>query len=127
VGIFNNSLLTLDRVLVSSNVGRANGPVGAAQGGGIWNGVELSGPPVQLALDHTLVIRNSLAGSHGIKLQGGGLFTMFPVALRHSLITLNRPGQCFGCARPAPSPSSHKITSRHDRHPWQPEPVLSGR
>jgi hypothetical protein len=70
-----------------------------AQGGGIWNGADFTGPPVQLALEHTTVTRNSLTGSHGIKVQGGGLFSAPPatVVLRDSLITLNIPDQCSGC------------------------------
>ena len=41
-GIFNNSLLDLRRVQVSGNVGKATLRPAAAEGGGIWNGVELS-------------------------------------------------------------------------------------
>ena len=42
---------------------------------------------------------DSLAGSHGIKVKGGGLFSAPPatVVLRNSLITLNVPDQCSGC------------------------------
>ena len=51
-GIFNNSLLDLRRVQVNDNSGTTTGLTGAAQGGGIWNGVELSGPPVTLTLEN---------------------------------------------------------------------------
>jgi hypothetical protein len=110
-GVFNDSLLDLDGVAVSGNTGQAIGPTGVAQGAGIWNGTDVSGPPVQLTLDNTVVTRNSLTGSPGITLQGGGLFTELPVTLRHSLIALNRPDQCFGCASPA------SICSRLSRLP----------
>ena len=98
-GVFNDGLLTLVNVTVSGNSGTATGPSGAAQGGGIWNGTDITGPPVQLTLQHTTVTRNSVAGSHGIKVQGGGLFSAPPatVILRDSLITLNTPDQCSGC------------------------------
>jgi hypothetical protein len=96
-GIFNDSLLDLDGVQVSGNSGKATGPSGVAQGAGIWNGTDISGPPVQLALDHTAVTRNSLSGSPGITVQGGGLFTALPVTLTHSVIAGNIPDQCFGC------------------------------
>jgi hypothetical protein len=43
------------------------------------------------------VTRNSLSGSPGITVQGGGLFTTLPVTLRHSVIAGNTPDQCFGC------------------------------
>jgi hypothetical protein len=97
-GVFNNSLLTLDGVTVSGNVGRANGNGGFAQGGGIWNGVDLSGPPVALSLEHTAVVGNALLGSPGIDSQGGGLYTTSPVTLDHTVIAANRPDQCVGCS-----------------------------
>ena len=77
-------------------MGTATGPGGAAQGGGIWNGVDVSGPPVRLTLARTAVTRNSLSGSPGISVQGGGLFTTLPATLTDSLITGNIPDQCFG-------------------------------
>jgi hypothetical protein len=45
------------------------------------------------------VTHNSVAGSHGITVQGGGLYSALPatVTLRDSLITLNSPDQCSGC------------------------------
>jgi len=99
VGVFNGGLLTLVNVTVSGNSGRATGPSGAAQGGGIWNSTDITGPPVQLTLQHTTVTHNSVAGSHGITAQGGGLFSAPPatVVLRDSLITQNVPDQCSGC------------------------------
>ena len=50
-GVYNNSLLDLRNDAVSHNAGKAVAPSGAAQGGGIWNGVLLTGPPVELTLD----------------------------------------------------------------------------
>ncbi len=97
-GVFNNSLLLMHDVLVGSNVARADGPSGVAQGGGIWNGVDLSGPPVQLTLDHSSLTRNVLSGGPGITAQGGGLFTNTPVTLTKTQIALNRPDQCVGCS-----------------------------
>jgi hypothetical protein len=96
-GIFSNSLLDLQSDQVSDNIGKANGPTGASEGGGIWNGIELSGPPVTLTLENTIVTRNTLTGSAGITLRGGGLFTNQPVTLTQSLIVHNAPDQCFGC------------------------------
>jgi Right handed beta helix region len=97
VGIFNNSLLDLRHVQVDNNSANATGLSGEAQGGGIWNGVQLSGPPVTLTLEGTSVTRNALTGSAGIDLAGGGLFTTEPVTLTHSLIARNAPDQCSGC------------------------------
>ena len=96
-GVFTNSLLTLDHVLVSANVAKAQGPAGEAQGGGIWNGIELSGPPVELTLDHTTITHNGATGGAGVTVQGGGLYTNQPVTQSHSAIALNAPDQCFGC------------------------------
>ena len=109
VGVLNNSLLDLSGVRISGNHGRATGPAGLAQGGGIWNGVLLSGPPVTLTLAHTAVTRNSVTGSKRIKVHGGGLFTTSPVTLRQSVIARNRPGQCFGCTSSASSPQNGKL------------------
>jgi hypothetical protein len=96
-GIFNNSLLDLRHVLVTGNSALASGLSGEAQGGGIWNGIQLSGPPVTLTLEGSVVIRNALTGSAGIALAGGGLFTTELVTLAHSLIAHNSPDQCSGC------------------------------
>jgi hypothetical protein len=96
-GIYNNSLLALRNSRVSDNTGVAKGASGEAQGGGIWNGIELSGPPVTLTLQNTDVVRNSLSASAGLTVQGGGLFTSEPVTLNHSTIAHNSPDQCFGC------------------------------
>jgi hypothetical protein len=97
-GIFNNSLLELRRVVVSDNVAKALGPDGVAEGGGIWNGVALSGPPVTLTLTDSLITRNALLGSPGIERHGGGLFTTEPVTLTRTKIAGNAPDQCFGCS-----------------------------
>lgn len=99
IGVFNGGLLTLIDNTVSGNAGTATGPSGVAQGGGIWNGTDFTGPPVKLNLEHTAVTRNSLTGSHGITVHGGGLFSAPPatVVLRNSLITRNVPDQCSGC------------------------------
>lgn len=97
VGIFNDSLLALRRVVVRDNTGHADGPSGRAEGGGIWNGDELSGPPVELALDHVLVTHNALTGGPGIAIHGGGLFTAFPVSQTATVIARNTPDQCSGC------------------------------
>jgi hypothetical protein len=96
-GIFSNSLLDLRGDRVSDNSGTATGPAGAAEGGGIWNGIELSGPPVTLTLENTSVTHNSLTGTAGIASRGGGLFTNQPVTLTNSLIAHNAPDQCVGC------------------------------
>jgi hypothetical protein len=98
-GVFNDGLLTLTDDTVSGNSGTATGPSGTVRGGGIWHGTDLTGPPVQLTLEHTTVTRNSVAGSHGITVQGGGLYSAPPatVVLRDSLITRNVPDQCSGC------------------------------
>jgi hypothetical protein len=95
-GIMNGSLLRLLRVRVTGNAGKATGPKGVAQGGGIWNGT-FSGAPVRFELLNTSVVDNSLQASHGLKIQGGGLFTTVRVKLRQSRIVRNAPDQCAGC------------------------------
>ena len=96
-GIHNGGLLTLRNATVSDNSGSASGPDGVVQGGGIWNGTFGPNLPVQLTLADTVITHNTLTASSGITVQGGGLFTMFPVTLKNTLIAQNSPDQCFGC------------------------------
>jgi hypothetical protein len=96
-GVFNNTLLTMDHVVVSRNTGRTDGPDGTVQGGGIWNGDLITGPPVLTLVDSS-VVGNALEAGPGIPRQGGGPFTTFPFARVNTLIAGNRPDQCFGCA-----------------------------
>ncbi len=96
-GILNDGLLTVRNTTVSDNTGTGNGPRGVVQGGGIWNGSGPENVPVQLTLADTLVTHNTLTASPGITVQGGGLFTMFPVTLKNTVIAHNVPDQCYGC------------------------------
>jgi hypothetical protein len=52
---------------------------------------------VQLRLADSAVTHNTLTASLGIMLQGGGLFTTFPVTLKNSLVAQNSPDDCYGC------------------------------
>jgi hypothetical protein len=110
-GVFNNALLTLDRVQVSDNVVVGAAPSGAAEGGGIWNGVELSGPPVELTVTKSSITGNLLAPSPGIDRRGGGVFTSTPASFANTLIARNVPDQCFGCAATAAA----AVRARHPR------------
>lgn len=97
VGILNNGLLRLEHVVVTDNTGQARAAHTSAQGAGIWNGPLLSGPPVTLALHHTMVTRNHLhTRLPGVR-RGAGMFTTVPVTLDHSAIRGNTPDQCHGC------------------------------
>ncbi len=98
-GIWNAGTLQLNGTRVTGNIGRATGPSGTVQGGGIWNGLYADGgpPSAVLTLTDSLVARNSVSGSPGLTVQGGGLFTAFPVTLQHSAIVRNTPDQCYGC------------------------------
>jgi hypothetical protein len=96
-GVFNNGILTLRHVQVDGNIARVAAPHGHAQGGGIWNGVELSGPPVDLTLTHAQVEDNRLVAGTGVTRAGGGLYTTEPVTRTRTRITHNVPDQCTGC------------------------------
>ncbi len=97
-GILNGGSLELRNTPVGDNTATASGPSGIAQGGGIWNSALLDEvSTVQLTLRDSAVTHNALNGSPGITLQGGGLFTTFPVTLKDSLIATNTPDQCYGC------------------------------
>lgn len=93
------ALMTLlRRTVVSDTVGKVSAPNGLAEGGGIWNGVAVTGPPVELTLVDSLVARNTLLGGPGIQRRGGGRFTTEPVTLTRTRLAGNVPDQCFGCA-----------------------------
>lgn len=96
-GVINNSLLELQDVAIIGNTGRIHAPAGFAQGGGIWNGALLSGPPVELTLRGSVVSHNSLTTNPALDTQGGGLYTTLPVTLEHTHIAENSPDQCSGC------------------------------
>jgi len=97
-GIANIGVLTLRNTSVADNRAAASGSSGSARCCGIFNGSAPDGPPsVRLALVDSAVRRNSLTASSGITAQGGGLFTLFPVTLRNSVIAQNAPDQCYGC------------------------------
>jgi hypothetical protein len=87
----------LRHVVVAGNVGTAVAPRGVAQGAGIWNGVLLSGPPVQLFLADSAITRNRLTAHRGIVRRGAGLYATSPVTFRRTTIHGNRPDDCFGC------------------------------
>jgi hypothetical protein len=94
-GIGSFGQLTLERTVVSGNTATANGASGSLQGGGITN-FTLGGPPPQLTLTDSAVVGNRLSGSPGVTLQGGGLFTAFPITRTRTVIAGNTPDQCFG-------------------------------
>jgi hypothetical protein len=96
-GIFNDSLLALRRVDVRGNSVHADSPTGRAEGAGVWSSDELSGPPVELSADHSVIERNVATGGAGVAIKGGGLFTTFPVSLIATRIAGNAPDQCAGC------------------------------
>jgi hypothetical protein len=99
-GLTNGGALQLHDVAINDNVGTAVAASGFAQGGGIWNGQPFGpdgAPTPQLTLDDVAVIRNTVAGSAAVTLQGGGIFTTFSLGLDHSRVTMNTPDQCFGC------------------------------
>jgi hypothetical protein len=96
-GISNNGPLVLTNDRVSRNIGSADGQSGAAQGGGISNGV-FGGPTSPLTLQATAVTHNTLTGGPDVNLQGGGIYTLgFPTTLTNSIVASNRPDQCDGC------------------------------
>jgi hypothetical protein len=97
-GIVNDGLLDLNNVRVEDNHGVAHGNGGFAQGGGIWNGLLFVPPPVSLSLEDTSVTGNTLTGSVGVDLEGGGVFSDgFPVTIVHGRIENNAPDDCVGC------------------------------
>jgi hypothetical protein len=96
-GLINDGVLSLRSTEITGNSGSASAPAGAAEGGGIWNGSMFNPPPIRLTLRDTQVTHNTLGGSTGIAIAGGGLWTAFPVTAFDSLISGNAPDDCSGC------------------------------
>jgi hypothetical protein len=94
-GFSNFAVLTIRGTTFSDNTGTATGPSGSAQGGGISN-TSCCGPGTLTLLDDQL-IRNTLSGTPGITVQGGGLFTTNPVTIKDTVIANNIPDNCVGC------------------------------
>ena len=78
--------MTISDSIISDNRVTATTTTGSStlEGGGIANG-------------GVLTLRNTLTASPGITVQGGGLFTIFPVTQTDSVIAHNVPDQCYGC------------------------------
>jgi hypothetical protein len=112
-GIVNNGVLELRNDQISNNVGTATGTTGFAQGGGIWNGL-LFNPPSVLTLVNTVVTRNTLSASPGLTVQGGGLFTEFPVTLDNSRIERTHLDDCSMRMNAASSGGVTSINNPHD-------------
>jgi hypothetical protein len=94
-----NGALQVIGSAIHRNVGAASGFDGEALGGGVWNDVFFPPPPIpRLALVETAIQGNRLSASAGIDVQGGGVYTAFPVAIDNSVISDNLPGDCFGLA-----------------------------
>jgi hypothetical protein len=91
--------LTLRNSEVSGNTVDANAASGSVQGGGIFDGPIVNGPPGgPLTLLSSAITGNGLSGGPGVSLQGGGLYLDGEtLTLRHSEIAHNVPNDCFGC------------------------------
>jgi Right handed beta helix region len=98
VGIANNGALEMRNVQVTNNVGAATGPRGWVHGGGIFNGQVFRDLTPHLTLRNVTVSKNRVSASHGLPVQGGGLYTAdFPAKRVRVKIAANSPDQCFGC------------------------------
>ena len=91
-------VITLRNTTVSENTANANGLIGFARGGGIFDVDESPDGPSAgpLTLINSNITANMLSGSSAITLQGGGIFATNPVTLLNSLIANNTPDQCAG-------------------------------
>jgi hypothetical protein len=99
-GVLNAGQLRLRSTVVTANDASGAGPAGVVLGGGLWNGV-VSEPGfpenVQLTLIDVRVTGNKLTGSSGMGVEGGGIFTAFPITISGTVIAGNQPDQCSGC------------------------------
>jgi len=95
-GLANAGRTTVRRTLVVGNSVNANGATGIAQGGGVWNG-SFDGPPPSLTVLDSVIVRNSAGGTPGVAVEGGGLYTDFPVTIQRTVLAGNAPDECHGC------------------------------
>ena len=95
-GIGNFGQTTIERTGVLGNQVTVSAAAGFAHGGGIENDT-LFGSTPSLTITNSVIMGNSLTASSGLAVQGGGLFTAFPVTLTRTVNAGNRPDQCFGC------------------------------
>jgi hypothetical protein len=91
--------LTLRNTEVSGNTIDANGASGSVQGGGIFDGPIVNGPPGgPLTLLSSAITGNGLSAGPGVSLQGGGLYLQDArLTLKHTVLAHNVPDDCFGC------------------------------
>jgi hypothetical protein len=91
--------LTLRNTAVSGNTVDANATSGRVRGGGIFDAHIPHGPPgAPLTLVNSSVTGNTLTGSPGLIVRGGGIFIRHhSLTLTHTVIANNSPDQCFGC------------------------------
>jgi hypothetical protein len=98
VGLANNGPAVLTNVRIIGNTGKVTAPNGWIHGGGIFNGHVFARPTPALTLQSTAVTKNSITGSAGTSIEGGGLYTKgFPSHRSQSVIAGNTPDQCAGC------------------------------
>lgn len=103
-GIANIGQLTVEHTQVFGNTvsatgsgGQVNGFQSSVRGGGIWNASFFGDGTPTLTLTNTNIVHNSITGPGSLLVQGGGLYTEFPVTKTGTLISANKPDQCFGC------------------------------
>jgi hypothetical protein len=96
-GVVDAGTLQLKNDQINSNTGTATAPTGTAQGAGIWAGVFPGGPPVALGVSDSNVVHNTLAGSSGVTLAGGGIFAdAIQTTLTNTRVIANSPDDCYG-------------------------------
>jgi hypothetical protein len=96
-GLDNLARATLEDTTVSGNRVTANGPFGAAQGGGVSNFTLDPNNPPTLKMLNSSITGNTVQASPGITPEGGGLWNDAQLLLVGTAITGNSPDQCFGC------------------------------
>jgi hypothetical protein len=97
VGISNVSVISLSRVHIRHNIGRAQGPSTSAQGGGIWDSSTVYGNRASLFVRYSRISDNTVTTTPGGSAQGGGIYTTGNISRDHTAVAGNHPDQCVGC------------------------------
>jgi hypothetical protein len=99
-GLVAGGPLMVRNTIVRGNTGTAQGSTGTAQGGGMADVDQSQSPALPtggpLDLVNSSVIVNELSGSPGITVQGGGLYTTYPLSRTNSTVRDNTPDNCVG-------------------------------
>lgn len=114
-GVLNNSVLTMTDTAVTKNRGKAVSPGGVAQGGGVWTGALISGPPVSFTAHRALITGNAVTAPGGTA-TGGGVYNGggdgVTFSLDHTAVLGNAPDQIADQSSASATPAKQSLAKK---------------